>query len=74
MVSRMHVHQLLDCYDVCVWHTVLSSAGAHWSSVLVKTGIFTKPGNDAKHPADIVAEDVLEAIKTIVKQEKAAPK
>ncbi|KAL3150736.1 hypothetical protein ABBQ32_000518 [Trebouxia sp. C0010 RCD-2024] len=40
------------------------AAGRPWTSILVRTGIFRRPAgeNDPNHPADLVAQDVLQAV------------
>jgi len=42
------------------------NAGGEWRSVLVRTGGFSGPGNDPGHPADVVCEDVGEAVEAIL--------
>jgi ribonucleotide monophosphatase NagD (HAD superfamily) len=39
-----------------------NQAGAPWVSVLVRTGVFQGPGNDAQDPAHVVVGDVLAAV------------
>lgn len=46
-----------------------NAAGAHWTSVLVRTGMFTGAGNDAVHPARIVADDIGGAVDAILARE-----
>ena len=41
-------------------------AGDKWTSVLVRTGVFTGVDNDELDPADIVVGDVLDAVKFII--------
>ena len=52
-----------------------NGAGADWTSVLVRTGVFgahdtdggvVPLGNDYEHPADIVVDDVFDAVTTIL--------
>lgn len=43
-----------------------NNAGPHWTSILVKTGIFQGEGNDEMDPADVVVPDVLDAVRHIV--------
>ena len=43
-----------------------NSAGEKWTSVLVRTGVFTGVDNDAVDPADVVVYDVLDAVKYII--------
>ena len=43
-----------------------NNAGDQWTSVLVRTGVFTGPGNDAVDPADIVVGDILDAVHFII--------
>lgn len=40
------------------------AAGHPWTSILVRTGIFRRPAgeNDPNHPADLVVQDVLQAV------------
>lgn len=37
-----------------------------WTSVLVRTGVFTGKDNSSEFPANIVCENVLEAVERIV--------
>lgn len=47
-------------------------AGDHWTSILVKTGVFKGDlGNDKEDPADDVVDDVLDAVVAIIKRESA---
>ena len=47
-----------------------NNAGSHWTSIMVRTGMFTGPEeNDLKHPADVVVDDVGDALKWIFQQE-----
>jgi ribonucleotide monophosphatase NagD (HAD superfamily) len=47
-----------------------NAAGDHWSSVLVRTGIFAGGDNDASNPADIVADDIYGAVSRILKEKR----
>ena len=47
-----------------------NKCGNHWTSILVRTGVFTGMGNDDDDPADVVVEDVLDAIKYIIADTK----
>ena len=41
----------------------VASAGRPWQSILVRTGVFRGPGsNSDSHPADLVVNDVEEAV------------
>jgi len=40
-----------------------------WTSILVRTGLFTGPGNDTNHPASHVVEDMEEAVRLICRLE-----
>lgn len=44
-----------------------NSAGSHWTSILVKTGVFdgSSRENDEEDPADVVVHDVLDAVNFI---------
>ncbi|CAO3649520.1 unnamed protein product [Mucor fragilis] len=44
--------------------------GYGWTSVLVRTGVFTGKGNSSDFPADIVCENVEEAVESIIAQEE----
>lgn len=44
-----------------------NAAGSHWTSVLVKTGIFKGEDNDDIDRADIVMEDIYEAVQYIIR-------
>lgn len=44
--------------------------GYGWTSVLVRTGVFTGKGNSPDFPADIVCENVEEAVESIITQEE----
>lgn len=46
-----------------------NAAGDHWTSVLVRTGIFAGGANDPLDPADIVVDDVGQAIAAIQARE-----
>ena len=52
-----------------------NGAGAHWTSMLVRTGIFGGDGarNDAVHPADHVVTDCWAAVQTALELERARP-
>ena len=39
-----------------------NAAGAKWTSIMVRTGMFTGEGNDKVHPADVVVNDVGDAL------------
>jgi HAD superfamily hydrolase (TIGR01456 family) len=43
-----------------------NNAGDKWRSVLVRTGVFTGTDNDEEDPADVVVEDILDAINYIL--------
>ena len=43
-----------------------NNAGDHWQSVLVKTGVFKGDSNDNDDKADIVVNDIYDAINTII--------
>lgn len=43
-----------------------NNAGEKWKSVLVRTGVFTGTDNDPDDPADVVVEDILDAINYIL--------
>ena len=43
-----------------------NNAGDNWKSVLVRTGVFTGIDNDEEDPADVVVEDILDAINYIL--------
>ena len=43
--------------------TPLVHAGPPWQSILVRTGVFSgRTNNSAEHPADLVVNDVEEAV------------
>jgi HAD superfamily hydrolase (TIGR01456 family) len=44
-----------------------NNAGYKWSSVLVRTGIFQGKDNDVEDPADVVVDNVLEAVEHIIR-------
>ncbi|RHY16209.1 hypothetical protein DYB36_006102 [Aphanomyces astaci] len=46
-----------------------NNAGDHWTSVLVRTGIFTDVDNHQQHPADVVVDGVDDAVEWILAQE-----
>jgi len=48
---------------------VANNAGDHWHSVLVRTGVFkgSNDDNDASDKADVVVDDIYDAINTIIK-------
>lgn len=46
-----------------------NAAGAHWSSILVRTGLFTDADNDLLNPADHVTHDILDAVNLILELE-----
>jgi HAD superfamily hydrolase (TIGR01456 family) len=48
-------------------------AGSHWKGVLTRSGLWKGGDNDAQDPADVVVEDVLEAVHWILKQEGVVP-
>ena len=43
-----------------------NNAGAHWSSVLVRTGVFRGEGNDDTDPAHLVTDDISTALDIIL--------
>ena len=43
-----------------------NNSGDHWTSILVRTGVFDGMGNDEDDPADVVVNDVLDAVKFII--------
>ena len=43
-----------------------NGAGAHWQSVLVRTGVFQGEENDPHDPADFVVHNILDAAKLIL--------
>ena len=45
-----------------------NNAGPHWQSALVGTGMWTGEGNSVGDPADLVAADVLAAVKSILRK------
>ena len=47
-----------------------NNAGENWTSVLVRTGVFTGINNDEMDPADAVVYDVLDAVKYIIADTK----
>lgn len=48
----------------------IAGANAYgWTSVLVKTGIFDGKGNSEEFPADVVCEDIEEAVQWAISQE-----
>ena len=47
-----------------------NAAGTRWQSALVRTGVFSGGDNNAEHAADIVADDVNEAVQAALKQGK----
>ncbi|RHY93532.1 hypothetical protein DYB37_000915 [Aphanomyces astaci] len=49
--------------------TRANNAGDHWTSVLVRTGIFTDVDNHQQHPADVVVDGVDDAVEWILAQE-----
>ncbi|KAI9244543.1 HAD hydrolase [Sporodiniella umbellata] len=44
--------------------------GYGWTSVLVRTGVFTGEGNSTEYPADIVCENVEEAVERVIAKEE----
>lgn len=44
--------------------------GYGWTSVLVRTGVFTGKGNSQEYPANIVCENVQEAVEKIIASEE----
>jgi HAD superfamily hydrolase (TIGR01456 family) len=46
-----------------------NNAGDNWTSVLVRTGVFTGPDNDTVDPADVVVGDILDAVQFIIADE-----
>ena len=44
-----------------------NAAGDHWSSILVRTGIWEGGENDLEDPADHVVQDVLSAVELILR-------
>lgn len=44
--------------------------GYGWTSVLVRTGVFTGKGNSSEFPAKIVCENVEEAVEKIIASEE----
>jgi hypothetical protein len=49
-----------------------NEAGEPWVSVLVRTGVFDGDGNHATHPADIVVDDVADAVAAVGHRERAS--
>ncbi|KAK9813601.1 hypothetical protein WJX73_010022 [Symbiochloris irregularis] len=49
-----------------------TAAGRPWVSALVRTGVFQGGDNDRQHPADLVVEDVLQAVTTALDACKAS--
>ena len=47
-----------------------NNAGDQWTSIMVRTGMFTGTENHAVHPADVVVGDVGDALEWILKEEK----
>jgi HAD superfamily hydrolase (TIGR01456 family) len=47
-----------------------NNAGGQWTSIMVRTGMFTGSENHAVHPADVVVGDVGDALEWILKEEK----
>ena len=43
-----------------------NNAGDQWTSILVRTGCFQGENNDPDDPADIVVQDVREAMESIL--------
>ena len=43
-----------------------NNSGNNWTSILVRTGVFNGMGNDDTDPADVVVEDVLDAVQHII--------
>ena len=43
-----------------------NAAGDHWSSILLRTGIWDGGENDLEDPADYVVQDVMAAVKLIL--------
>ncbi|SAM08930.1 hypothetical protein [Absidia glauca] len=51
----------------------IKGANAHgWSSMLVRTGIHTGPGNSDDYPADFVCDNVLDAVTLAINKEEKA--
>ena len=48
-----------------------NGAGDEWTSIMVRTGMFTGEGNHPIHPADVVVEDVGDALEWILEQEES---
>ena len=49
-----------------------NAAGDHWTSVMVRTGMFTGSDNHDVHPADVVVGDVGDALAWILNAEEGA--
>jgi ribonucleotide monophosphatase NagD (HAD superfamily) len=49
-----------------------NQAGAPWVSVLVRTGVFQGPGNDAQDPAHVVVDDVLAAVEAALHRARSS--
>ena len=47
-----------------------NNAGENWTSILVRTGVFTGPDNDTVDPADVVVGDILDAVHFIIADEQ----
>ncbi|KAI8097266.1 HAD-like domain-containing protein [Halteromyces radiatus] len=49
----------------------IKGANAHgWSSLLVRTGVHTGPGNSQEYPADVVCDNVLDAVRWAINKEE----
>lgn len=44
-----------------------NNCGDQWTSILVRTGVFDGMGNDEDDPAEVVVDDILNAVKYIIK-------
>ena len=47
---------------------IQGAISAKINSILVRTGIFNKKGNDARFPANLVLNDVYDCIEYIIKE------
>ncbi|ORZ25916.1 putative mitochondrion protein, partial [Absidia repens] len=41
-----------------------------WKSILVRTGVHTSPGNSKEYPADMVCDNVLDAVNWVINEEE----
>ncbi|ORZ22133.1 putative mitochondrion protein [Absidia repens] len=44
-----------------------------WNSMLVRTGVHTSPGNSKEYPADVVCDNVLDAVTWAINKEEGLP-